>query len=227
VNDLGCISQSWWTGRKWARSLLRRLWLVVFLSLGWGEKTLQKSLLMAPVILLGVRHYYWDLRGYWLVVMDAGHMTDTNFAFGWRNAQWLSAVSLSMPCLVLKCLCRFFVRLPSSGLAVLTMADYGPLLNFFLAWAVNCGDGVSSLLMGWWLNLIATFAVVMGGLAIAKVLYEDGYALFWRYCWSLVSSLWALSVLSRYAHKLGLIRTFFGLDELFLLLWPRFFQPLF
>jgi len=67
-----------------------------------------------------------------------------------------------------------------------------------------------------------TFAVVMGGLAIAKVPYERWLRFIWRYG-SFVSSLWALLSVVALAHKAWLIRTFFGLDELFLLLGLSFY----
>ena len=141
-----------------------------------GEKGLVDAFVGGARDLLGVALIIGLARGI-VVVMDAGHMTDTILFWAEESIAGLNSVVFIIVMYWIEVALSFFVP-STSGLAVLSMPILAPVGDFagversliVTAFQSAAGD----------VNLITpTSAVVMGGLAIARVPYERWLRFVW------------------------------------------------
>jgi uncharacterized ion transporter superfamily protein YfcC len=125
---------------------------------------------------LGVALIIGVARGI-VVVMDAGKITDTILASLEGLFGGLGAIAFINTMLFVEIILSFLVP-SSSGLAVLTMPILAPLADFanvsrdLVVTAYQSASG--------WVNLFnPTFAVVMGGLAIGRISYDNWLRFVW------------------------------------------------
>ncbi len=170
----GVSSQGWWMAKMGALFIASSV-LIGFVT--WmGEKTFTEVFINGARELLGVAIIVGIARGI-VVIMDAGHMTDTILHLGEQSLSGLSNVLFINVMFAIEVLMSFFVP-SSSGLAVLTMPIMAPLADFsgvgreLVVTAYQSANGLVNLFN-------PTFAVVMGGLAIAKVPYERWLRFIW------------------------------------------------
>jgi uncharacterized ion transporter superfamily protein YfcC len=134
-----------------------------------GEKGLVEAFVSGARDLLGVALIIGLARGI-VVVMDAGHMTDTILHWAEDTIADLNSVVFINVMYWIEVALAFFVP-STSGLAVLSMPVLAPAGDFagversLIVTAFQSATGV--------INLVTpTSAVVMGGLAVARVPYE-------------------------------------------------------
>tara|TARA_R110001583_G_scaffold81253_2_gene217034 strand:+ start:66024 stop:67430 length:1407 start_codon:yes stop_codon:yes gene_type:complete len=170
----GVSSQGWWMAKMGALFIASSI-LIGFVT--WmGEKKFTEVFINGARDLLGVAIIIGIARGI-IVIMDAGHMTDTILNLGEQSLNGLSNVMFINVMFGIEVLLSFFVP-SSSGLAVLTMPIMAPLADFsgvgreLVVTAYQSANGLVNLFN-------PTFAVVMGGLAIAKVPYESWLRFIW------------------------------------------------
>lgn len=141
-----------------------------------GEKGLVDAFVGGARDLLGVALIIGLARGI-VVVMDAGHMTDTILHWAEGSVSGLNAIIFVNVMYWLQVVLSFFVP-STSGLAVLSMPILAPVADFagvsrsFVVTAFQSAEGVVNL-------VTPTSAVVMGGLAIARVPYERWLRFVW------------------------------------------------
>lgn len=134
-----------------------------------GEEVFTATFVDGARDLLGVALIIGVARGI-VVVMDAGHITDTILFFSARLVEGLPTIVFVNVMFWLEVALSFFVP-SSSGLAVLTMPIMAPLADFagvgrdLVVTAFQSANGLVNFFN-------PTFAVVMGGLAIGRVPYE-------------------------------------------------------
>jgi uncharacterized ion transporter superfamily protein YfcC len=170
----GVSSQGWWMAQMSALFLACAIGIGLIARL--GEAKLVEAFLNGARDLLGVALIIGLARGI-VVVMDAGHITDTIL-----HAAEVSVVGLSKTFFILVIYwievgLSFFVP-STSGLAVLSMPILAPVADFagVQREAVVTAFATASGMV----NLITpTSAVVMGGLAIARVPYERWLRFVW------------------------------------------------
>jgi uncharacterized ion transporter superfamily protein YfcC len=135
-----------------------------------GEKGLVDAFVGGARDLLGVALIIGLARGI-VVVMDAGHMTDTVLHWAEGTVAGLSNVVFINVMYWIEVVLAFFVP-SSSGLAVLSMPVLAPVGDFagversLIVTSFQSATGVVNL-------VTPTSAVVMGGLAIARVPYRN------------------------------------------------------
>jgi uncharacterized ion transporter superfamily protein YfcC len=170
----GVSSQGWWMAKMGALFIASAI-LIGFVT-RMGEKTFIEVFIDGARDLLGVAIIIGIARGI-VVIMDAGHMTDTILHLGEDTLSGLSSVVFINAMFGIEILMSFFVP-SSSGLAVLSMPIMAPLADFsgvgreLVVTAFQSANGLVNLFN-------PTFAVVMGGLAIAKVPYERWLRFVW------------------------------------------------
>jgi uncharacterized ion transporter superfamily protein YfcC len=109
--------------------------------------------------------------------MDAGHITDTILNWAERSVAGLSQIVFINVMYWLEVALSFFVP-STSGLAVLSMPILAPVADFagvsrsLVVTAFQSAEGIVNL-------ITPTSAVVMGGLAIARVPYERWLRFIW------------------------------------------------
>ncbi|WP_138936690.1 YfcC family protein [Roseovarius arcticus] len=141
-----------------------------------GEKGLVDAFVGGARDLLGVALIIGLARGI-VVVMDAGHMTDTILHWAEGTVAGLSNVVFINVMYWIEVVMAFFVP-STSGLAVLSMPILAPVGDFagversLIVTAFQSATGVVNL-------VTPTSAVVMGGLAIARVPYERWLRFVW------------------------------------------------
>ncbi|MGJ8625112.1 MAG: YfcC family protein [Yoonia sp.] len=141
-----------------------------------GEKGLVDAFVGGARDLLGVALIIGLARGI-VVVMDAGHMTDTILYWAEGTVADLSTVAFINVMYWIEVVMAFFVP-STSGLAVLSMPVLAPVGDFagvdrsLIVTAFQSATGVVNL-------VTPTSAVVMGGLAIARVPYERWLRFVW------------------------------------------------
>jgi uncharacterized ion transporter superfamily protein YfcC len=141
-----------------------------------GEKGLVDAFVGGARDLLGVALIIGLARGI-VVVMDAGHMTDTILHWAEGTVADLSNVVFINVMYWIEVVMAFFVP-STSGLAVLSMPILAPVGDFagversLIVTAFQSATGVVNL-------VTPTSAVVMGGLAIARVPYERWLRFVW------------------------------------------------
>lgn len=141
-----------------------------------GEKGLSDAFVGGARDLLGVALIIGLARGI-VVVMDAGHMTDTILHWAEGTVADLSNVMFINVMYWIEVVMAFFVP-STSGLAVLSMPILAPVGDFagversLIVTAFQSATGVVNL-------VTPTSAVVMGGLAISRVPYERWLRFVW------------------------------------------------
>jgi uncharacterized ion transporter superfamily protein YfcC len=141
-----------------------------------GEKGMVEAFVGGARDLLGVALIIGLARGI-VVIMDAGHMTDTILHWAEGTVADLNRVVFINVMYWIEVVMAFFVP-STSGLAVLSMPILAPVGDFagversLIVTAFQSATGVVNL-------VTPTSAVVMGGLAIARVPYERWLRFVW------------------------------------------------
>lgn len=141
-----------------------------------GEKGMVEAFVGGARDLLGVALIIGLARGI-VVIMDAGHMTDTILHWAEGTVAGLNRVVFINVMYWIEVVMAFFVP-STSGLAVLSMPILAPVGDFagversLIVTAFQSATGVVNL-------VTPTSAVVMGGLAIARVPYERWLRFVW------------------------------------------------
>ncbi len=141
-----------------------------------GEKGLVDAFVGGARDLLGVALIIGLARGI-VVIMDAGHMTDTILHWAEGTVADLNRVVFINVMYWIEVALSFFVP-STSGLAVLSMPILSPVADFadvsrsLVVTAFQSAAGIVNL-------VTPTSAVVMGGLAIARVPYERWLRFVW------------------------------------------------
>ncbi|MEL0636432.1 YfcC family protein [Marinomonas sp. TI.3.20] len=170
----GVSSQGWWMAKMGALFIASAI-LIGFVT-RMGEKNFTDVFINGARDLLGVAIIIGIARGI-VVVMNAGHMTDTILHLGEQALSGLPNVVFINAMFGIEVLMSFFVP-SSSGLAVLSMPIMAPLADFsgvgreLVVTAFQSANGLVDLFN-------PTFAVVMGALAIGKVPYERWLRFIW------------------------------------------------
>lgn len=170
----GVSSQGWWMGKM--ASLFLGSALVIGVIARIGEKGFTDAFVAGARDLLGVALIIGIARGI-VVVMDAGHITDTILNWSAEAVKGYSAVIFINVMYGIEVLLSFFVP-STSGLAVLSMPIMAPLADFsgvgreLVVTAFQSACGIVNL-------ITPTSAVVVGGLAIGRVSYEKWLRFVW------------------------------------------------
>ncbi len=141
-----------------------------------GERGLIDAFVTGARDLLGVALILGLSRGI-VVVMDAGHMTDTVLHWAENSISGLNSVVFINVTYWIELALAFLVP-STSGLAVLSMPILAPAADFagversLVVTAFQSASGVVNL-------ITPTSAVVMGGLAVARVPYERWLRFMW------------------------------------------------
>jgi uncharacterized ion transporter superfamily protein YfcC len=160
-----------------------------------GEKRLADAFVGGARDLLGVALIIGLARGI-VVVMDAGHITDTILHWAEMAVAGLNRVVFINVMYWIEVALSFFVP-STSGLAVLSMpiltpvADFADVSRALVVTAFQSAAGIVNL-------VTPTSAVVMGGLAIVRVPYDR----WLRFVWPV---LLALTIIIMSALSLGVI----------------------
>lgn len=170
----GVSSQGWWMAQMSA--LFFAAAIVTGLVGRLGEKRLTRAFIDGARDLLGVALVIGLARGI-VVVMEQGLIADTILNAAAGAVSGLSDLAFINLLYWIQVGMSFFVP-SSSGLAVLSMPILAPLSDFAgvdRSLAVTAYQSANGLV-----NLInPTFAVVIGGLAIARVPYERWLGFVW------------------------------------------------
>lgn len=170
----GVVSAGWWMGEMSTLFLASAI-LVGFIARP-GEKEFVDSFVDGARDLLGVALIIGLARGI-VVIMDAGHITDTILHWAEGAVAGLGKVAFINVTYWIQVLMSFFVP-SSSGLAVLSMPIMAPVADFagvqrdLVVTAYQSANGLVNLVN-------PTFAVVMGGLAIGRVPFERWLRFMW------------------------------------------------
>lgn len=170
----GVSSQGWWMAQMSAMFFASAI--VVGLIGRLGEKRLTGAFIDGARDLLGVALVIGLARGI-VVVMEQGLIADTILNAAASAVSGLSDLAFINLLYWIEVGMSFFVP-SSSGLAVLSMPILAPLSDFagvdrsLAVTAYQSGNGLVNLIN-------PTFAVVIGGLAIARVPYERWLAFVW------------------------------------------------
>jgi uncharacterized ion transporter superfamily protein YfcC len=182
-------SQGWWMAKM---SVLFLGSSIIIGFIGWvGEKQFTDAFVNGARDLLGVALIIGIARGI-VVVMDAGHITDTILHSSAEAVKGYSSVVFINVMYWIEVLLSFFVP-STSGLAVLSMPIMAPLADFssvgreLVVTAFQSACGIVNL-------ITPTSAVVVGGLAIGRVSYEKWLRFVWPLL--LILSILIMSALS-------------------------------
>ncbi|MBK8049878.1 MAG: YfcC family protein [Anaerolineales bacterium] len=152
------------------------------------EKTLVDTFVDGARDMLGVALIIGIARGV-TVIMNNGLITDTVLYWAEQAVSGLGGIGFILVTYLLYLPLSFLIP-SSSGLATVSMPIMAPLSDFagvpsyLVVTAYQTANGL--------INLVTpTSAVVMGGLAIARV----GYGTWWRFVWPLLLLLMVLSML--------------------------------
>jgi uncharacterized ion transporter superfamily protein YfcC len=187
-SDIGIPFPTWWWWFPEMTASFLLFAIVIGLIGRLGEGVLTSSFVDGARDLLGVALIIGIARGI-TVIMNNGHITDT--ILHWiENALGGSSEVAFLIIMFLLFLPLSLVIPSSSGLATLAMPIVAPLAGFIgvsTALVVTAYQGASGVM-----NLVVpTSAVVMGGLAIARV----PYGTYLRWVWPLLAVLAGLVVL--------------------------------
>ncbi|AML51755.1 YfcC family protein [Falsihalocynthiibacter arcticus] len=184
---------------EWWMAEMSGLFLFAGIGIGivgrLGEKGLVEAFVGGARDLLGVALIIGLARGI-VVVMDAGHITDTILHWAEGAVTGLNRIVFINVMYWIEVALSFFVP-STSGLAVLSMPILAPVADFagvarsLVVTAFQSAEGVVNL-------VTPTSAVVMGGLAIARVPYER----WLRFVWPV---LLGLSIIIMVALSLGVL----------------------
>jgi uncharacterized ion transporter superfamily protein YfcC len=170
----GVSLQGWWMGEM--SGLFLGAALVIGI-IGWiGEKSFTDAFVNGARDLLGVAIIIGIARGI-VVIMDAGRITDTILHWGEVAIQGQPTGVFIVGVYLIEVAMSFLVP-STSGLAVLSMPILAPLADFagtsrdLVVTAYQSASGIVNL-------ITPTSAVVMGGLAIARVPYGRWLRFVW------------------------------------------------
>ena len=170
----GVATQGWWMAEMSALFIAGAL--VIGVVAWMGEKAFAESFVDGARDLLGVALIIGIARGI-VVVMDAGHITDTILNWSAELVQGYSRVVFINAVYWVEVLMSFFVP-STSGLAVLSMPILAPLGDFsgvgrdLVVTAYQSAAGIVNL-------ITPTSAVVVGGLAIGRISYDKWLKFMW------------------------------------------------
>lgn len=185
----GVAIAGWWMARMAALFIVAAI--VVGLVNRMKEQDLVDHFIAGAKDLLGVALIIGLARGI-VVIMDAGHLSDTALAWSEELVSGLPAVVFINVVYWIEVAMSFLVP-SSSGLAVLSMPIMAPLGDFagvsrdLVVTAFQSASGLVNMIN-------PTFAVVMGGLAIGRVPYETWLKFMWPLL--LILTLFIMAVLS-------------------------------
>ncbi|WP_137128635.1 YfcC family protein [Rhizobium sp. FY34] len=164
----------------WWMAEMSGLFLFAGISIGLvgrlGEKGLTEAFVGGARDLLGVALIIGLARGI-VVIMDAGHITDTILHWAEASIAGLNRIVFINVMYWIEVALSFFVP-STSGLAVLSMPILAPVGDFagvernLIVTAFQSAAGLVNL-------VTPTSAVVMGGLAIARVPYDRWLRFIW------------------------------------------------
>ena len=186
-SDLGMPIPTWWWWFPEMTACFLFFGIVIGIIGRLPEKVLVDTFVDGARDMLGVALIIGVARGI-TVVMNNGLITDTVLYWAEQAVSGLSSVAFIIVMYLLYLPLSFLIP-SSSGLATVSMPIMAPLAQF---------SGVSSYLVvtafqaaNGLVNLVTpTSAVVMGGLAIARV----GYGVWWRFVWPVLALLFVLSI---------------------------------
>lgn len=164
----------WWMAEMSGLFLAAAIVIGIVARLGEGK--LVESFVNGARDLLGVALIIGLARGI-VVIMDAGHITDTILHAAESGVEGLSQTAFILVVYWIEVGMSFFVP-STSGLAVLSMPILAPVADFagvkreLVVTAFATASGVVNL-------ITPTSAVVMGGLAIGRVPYERWLRFVW------------------------------------------------
>ena len=170
----GVSSQGWWMAQMSGLFLIAAIIIGIIARL--GEARLVEAFVNGARDLLGVALIIGLARGI-VVVMDAGHITDTILHSAETTVAGLPGVAFISVIYWIEVGMSFLVP-STSGLAVLSMPILAPVADFagversLVVTAFATGSGIVNL-------ITPTSAVVMGGLAIGRVPYERWLRFIW------------------------------------------------
>lgn len=170
----GVSSAGWWMAEMSALFLAAAIIIGVIARLGEGK--LVEAFVNGARDLLGVALIIGLARGI-VVVMDAGHITDTILHSAEVLVADLPKTAFILVIYWIEVGLSFFVP-STSGLAVLSMPILAPVADFagvkreLVVTAFAAASGIVNL-------ITPTSAVVMGGLAIGRVPYERWLRFVW------------------------------------------------
>ncbi|ASP37553.1 C4-dicarboxylate ABC transporter [Bacterioplanes sanyensis] len=185
----GVAVAGWWMARMAALFIVAAI--VVGLVNRMKEQDLVDNFVDGARDLLGVALIIGLARGI-VVIMDAGHLSDTALAWSEGLVADLSPIVFINVVYWIEVAMSFLVP-SSSGLAVLSMPIMAPLGDFagvsrdLVVTAFQSASGLVNMIN-------PTFAVVMGGLAIGRVPYETWLKFMWPLL--LVLTVFLMAVLS-------------------------------
>jgi len=185
--DLGLPVPTWWWFPEMTANFLFFGILIGIIG-RLGEKQLVDTFIDGARDMLGVALIIGVARGI-TVIMNNGLITDTVLFWAEQAVSSLSSVAFIIVTYLLYLPLSFFIP-SSSGLATVSMPIMAPLGQFagvpsyLIVTAYQTANGL--------INLVTpTSAVVMGGLAIARV----GYGVWLRFVWPLLLLLAGLTIL--------------------------------
>jgi uncharacterized ion transporter superfamily protein YfcC len=186
--DLGLAIPTWW----WWFPEMTACFLFFGILIGiigrLSEKDLVNTFIDGAKDMLGVALIIGVARGI-TVIMNNGLITDTVLYWAEQAVSGLGGVGFIIVTYILYLPLSFLIP-SSSGLATVSMPIMAPLASFagvpsyLVVTAYQTANGLVNL-------ITPTSAVVMGGLAIARV----GYGVWWKFVWPLLLLLIALSIL--------------------------------
>lgn len=165
----------WWFGELTALFLVSSI--IIGLVAGMGEKELISSFVAGARDLLGVGLIVGLSRGI-TIVMNSGNITDTVLNLGERTLADTGSIAFAVLTYIFYIPLSFLIP-STSGLATLSMPIMAPLGDFanvardIVITAYQSASGIVNL-------ITPTSAVVMGGLAIAKVPYDKWIRHVWK-----------------------------------------------
>lgn len=185
--DLGLPVPTWWWWFPEMTANFLFFGILIGLIGRLGEKQLVDTFIDGARDMLGVALIIGVARGI-TVIMNNGLITDTVLYWAEQAVSGLSSVAFIIVTYLLYLPLSFLIP-SSSGLATVSMPIMAPLSEFagvpsyLVVTAYQAANGL--------INLVTpTSAVVMGGLAIARV----GYGVWLRFVWPLLLLLAALSI---------------------------------
>jgi uncharacterized ion transporter superfamily protein YfcC len=186
--DLGLAIPTWWWWFPEMTSCFLFFGILIGIIGRLSEKDLVNTFIDGAKDMLGVALIIGVARGI-TVIMNNGLITDTVLYWAEQAVAGLGGVGFIIVTYILYLPLSFLIP-SSSGLATVSMPIMAPLSSFagvpsyLVVTAYQTANGL--------INLVTpTSAVVMGGLAIARV----GYGVWWKFVWPLLLLLVALSIL--------------------------------
>ncbi len=186
--DLGIAIPTWWWWFPEMTSCFLFFGILIGIVGKLSEKTLVDTFVDGAHDMLGVALIIGVARGI-TVIMNNGLITDTVLYWTEQAVAGLSSVAFIIVTYVLYLPLSFLIP-SSSGLATVSMPIMAPLAQFagvpsyLVVTAYQTANGLVNL-------VTPTSAVVMGGLAIARV----GYGVWLKFVWPLLILLMVLTVI--------------------------------